>query len=139
MPNGFVNLQAELIPCKNQCSKLFRALRCRVQRRSFPRNHWRMLHQLQRLDQFVAFQRVLPAKAVRIGTLLNFPALERRCSNTASRNHLALVNPGPDAGRKPRINLAKLHVGFCQRDALHFAHFGIRGQQQGKLCLQGNL
>ena len=135
MPNRFVNLQTELVPRKNQGAEFFRALGRGMKRGRFFRNHRRMLHQVQRINQFVAFQRMLPAKTVGIRAFLNFFALERGRPDAAPGNHFALVYPRTNAGREPRIDLAKLHVRFRQRDALHLAHFRISGKQQRKLRL----
>src|SRR5215472_4306391 len=109
-----------------------------MQRCRFLRNDSRMLQQLQRLDQLVAFEPMLPAKTVGIRPLLNFLALKGSRADSAPRNHFALVNPRANTRRKPRVALAKLHACFRQRDAFHFAHFAVGRKQQRKLSSQRN-
>ena len=133
-----MDLQAELISRKDHRAEFFRALRGCVQRRRFIRNHRRVLQQLQRIHQFVPFQRVLPAKAIGIGTLLDFSALEGSRSDSAPGNHFSLMDLRTDTRRKPRIDLAKLHACFRQRDAFYLAHFAVGGKQQSQLRLQRN-
>src|SRR5579885_2392998 len=96
MPNGLVDLQPELAAPENQRPRSLRALRRTVQLGGLLRNLRSMLHQIERLDQLVALQRVLPAKAVGIRPLLDFVALETRRRDAAPGNYLALMNPRSD-------------------------------------------
>src|SRR6202040_2894358 len=77
-------------------------------------------------------------KTIGIRTFLNFFILKRSGGNSASGNHFALVNARADAGSKPGIDLAELHVRFRQRDAFYAAHFGVGSKEQRELCFEGN-
>src|SRR5260370_42210232 len=101
-----------------------------MQRYRFFRYHRRMLQQVERLYQLVAWKGVLPAETVWIRSLLNFIASERSRYNPATGNHLALMNPRTNTRCKPGINFAELHVRFGERHALDTPHLRIRGQQQ---------
>src|SRR5260370_28434045 len=125
MTDGFVNLQAELAGTEDECADFLRTLRRGVKRGGFFGDEWRVFQQVERFDEFVALKGMLAAKTIRIRTLLNFFALKRGGGNAAAGDYFALVDARTNAGGKPGINLAKLHVGFGDRDAFDPTHFGF--------------
>ena len=100
----------------------------------------RVAHQIERFDQFVARQLMLPAEAVR----------DRSASEFRRRRKLVATMPAPDCiliwwiaraerGGVPLLDAAELHGGFRERDALDAAHLAVGGEQQIQLALEGNL
>ena len=138
MADGFVNLQAELRAIENDRALAFGALRGRMQRDGFFADARRVADQIERFDQFVAAQHVLPAEAIRIRTLLNFASGERRGDDSRAGLHLHLMNRRADARNEKLLDAAKRHRAFGERHALHFAHFLVRREQQIDLALDGN-
>ncbi len=138
MADGFVNLQAELASAKDERSGFLGALRGGMKRDGFFGNARRVLQKFERLDKFVAFERMLAAETVRVGALLNFVALEGSGGDAAASDHFSLMNAGADAGGKPGIDFAKLHAGFGECDTFDAAHFGIGCEQQSELVFQRN-
>jgi len=59
--------------------------------------------------------------------------------DAASGSYFALVDARADAGGKPSVGFAKLHVGFGERDTFDAAHFGVGIEQQRELRFQRNL
>src|SRR6266850_282276 len=139
VPDGFVNLQAELASAEDDRSRFLRALRSGVQRRGFFRDDGRVAEQIKRFDELVTLERVLSTETIRVGALLNFFFLERCGGDPATGNHFSLVNTGTDAGGKPRIDLAKLHVRFGERDTFHSPHCIVGCEQQCNLAFKRNL
>src|SRR5260370_1421868 len=86
----------------------------------------------------VTLRSILPAETIGVRTFLNFLTLERSGGNSAAGNHFALVNARADAGCKPGIDLAELHVRFRQGHTFHAAHFGVGREQQLQLCFEWN-
>ena len=98
-----------------------------------------VFQQIEGLDEFVALQGVLAAKTIGIGTFLNLFALKRSGGDSTAGNYLALVNARADAGGKPGIDFAELHVGFGEGDTFDATHFGVGGEQESDLSFEGNL
>src|SRR5215467_2854426 len=118
MANRFVDLQAQLAATQDQRAGLFRTLRRIMQGYCLFGDTGGVLQQVQRFHQLIAAQNVLPAETVRVGALLDSVALEASRGDTATGSDAPLVNFGTAAGGEPRINLAKLQIGFRQRDTL---------------------
>src|SRR6267378_5518463 len=76
VPDGFVNLQAELTSAENQCSDFLRALRSGMQGGGLFRDDGRIAEQIERLDQLVTLERVLSAETIGVRAFLNFFFLE---------------------------------------------------------------
>ncbi len=94
--------------------------------------------QVERFDQLVALQHVLAAEAIRIGALLDFGARETGGHDSRAGLHLDLMNRRAGAGGEQLLDAAEGHRAFGDGDALHAAHFLVRGEQQIDLLLDGN-
>src|SRR5438034_10820544 len=125
MADGFVDLQAELSATEDEGANLFRALSGTVERGGFLGDERRVFQQVQRFDKFVALEGMLATKTIGVRTLLNFFVLKRGGGNAAAGDYFALVDARTDAGGKPGVDLAELHVGFSERDTFDAAHFGV--------------
>ncbi len=77
MADGFVDLQAELRAIEDDRALPFGALRGGMQRDGLFGDALRVADKVERFDQLVAREHVLPAEAIRIGALLNFVAGKR--------------------------------------------------------------
>ena len=98
----------------------------------------RVAGEVERFDQLVALQHVLAAEAIRIRALLNFGAGETGRDDSRAGLHLDLMNGRASARREQLLDAAKRHRAFRDGDALHAAHFLVRGEQQIDLLLDGN-
>ncbi len=116
----------------------FGALRGSVESYGFFGDDRRVFHQIERFDEFVALESMLAAKTIGIRTLLNFFTLKRSGGNAAAGDYFTLVDARADAGDKPGIDFAELHVGFGERYAFDAAHFGVGREEQCELCFEGN-
>ena len=92
MPDRFVNLQSQLAAAKDERPEFLRALGRGMKRGSLFRGDRRVSHQIERFNEFIALQCMLPAKTVGIGSLLNFLSLKRCRDDAGAGNHFALVN-----------------------------------------------
>src|SRR2546422_3063740 len=90
----------------------------------------RIAEQIERFDELVTLERVLPAETIGVRALLNFFFLERCGGDPATGNHFSLVNARTDAGGKPRIDLPELHIRFGEREAFHATHCIVCCAQQ---------
>ena len=90
--DGFVDLQSKLVSRKDQRAGALRTLRGGMQCDRFFGYAGGVPQQIERLDEFISLQRVLPAKAIRIGPLLDLIALKRRGRDAAAGLDLALMN-----------------------------------------------
>src|SRR5437899_3344425 len=125
MADGFVNLQAELAGTEDEGAYFFGALRCTVKSGGFFCDERRIFQQVERFNEFVTLEGMLAAKTIGIRTLLNFFALKRSGGNAAAGDYFALVDARTDAGGKPGVDFAELHIGFGERDAFDAAHFDV--------------
>src|SRR5258708_36990858 len=112
MPDGFVNLQAEVGAGEDQAGFFFGAWRGGVEGARLFGHLRSVLKKIHRFDEFVAAENVLAAKAVRVRTLLDGIAFEAGGDDSTARVEASLVDFRADAGSEPGINLAELHVGF---------------------------
>src|SRR5258708_15272246 len=112
MPDGLVNLQAELAAAEDQRGFFFGALRGGVEGDRLFGHLRSVLQKIHGFDQFVAAEDVLAAKAVRVRTLLDGIAFEAGGDDSTARVEAALMNFRSGAGGEPGIDLAELHVGF---------------------------
>src|SRR5258708_17575423 len=112
MPDGFVNLQAELAAAEDQRGFFFGAWGGGVEGARLFGHLRSVLKKIHRFDEFVAAENVLAAKAVRVRTLLDSITFEAGGDDAAPGVVAALVNFRTGAGGEPGIDLAELHVGF---------------------------
>ena len=138
MADRFVNLQAELRAVENDVERAFGALVGLVQGDGFLANAAGIFHELQFLDQFVAFVLPLPAEGIGIGALLNFVAGKGVGGISCAGRVLGLMNVGAFRGHKPLLLAAEVEIGFGQGDAGHGAQFGIDLQQQIDILFDRN-
>ena len=138
MADGFVNLQAELRAVENERLRALGRLRRRMQRDGFFGDARRVAHQVERFDQFVARELMLPAETVRIGALLNFASGKRGGDDARAGLHLDLMDRRTDRRREELLDAAKRHGSFRERHALDARHFLVRGQQQIELAFEWN-
>ena len=135
MPDGFVNLQAQLRSIQNDCGRAFRALVRMMQRDGLFRHAPRILHQFHFFDQFIAAVLPLPAKRVRIRPLLNLRTGKRIRRIARAGRIFCLMNVSALGRKKPRLFALKVHAGFGERDARNGAHLRVHLQQQIEILL----
>src|SRR3984893_2758642 len=138
MADGFVNLQAELRTVENDRLRALGRLRGGMQRDSLFRDARCVPNQVERFHQFVARQLVLPAKAVRIGALLNFISGKRGRHDSRTGLHLDLMDHRSDRRGEQLLDAAEGHGSFRERHALDAGHFAVGGQQQIQLTFERN-
>src|SRR5437899_1890217 len=138
MADGFVDLQAKLGAAEDEGANFFGALRGSVESYGFFGDERSVFQQVERFDEFVALESMLAAKTIGIRTLLNFFTLKRSGGNAAAGDYFTLVDARADAGGKPGIDFAELHVGFGERYAFDAAHFSVGREEQRELCFEGN-
>ncbi len=134
MADGFVNLQAELRAVQDDRLRALGRLRRGMQRDGFFGDARRVAHKIERFDQLVARQLMLPAETIRIGTLLNFVAGKRGGHDSRAGLHLDLMNRRANRRSKKLLDAAKRHRGFRQRHALDARHFAVGCEQQIELA-----
>ena len=138
MPDGFVNLQTQLRAVQDDGVLPLGTLRGGMQRHTLLSQAPGVTGQIERLDQLVTLQHVLPAEAVGIGALLNFRARKTGGHDSRAGLHLDLMNGRAARRSEELLDAAKRHRSFCNGDALHAAHLLVRGQQHVNLTLDGN-
>ena len=92
MADGFVNLQAELRAIENDGALPFGALRGGMQRDAFFGDARRVADEIERFDQLVALQHVLPAETIGVRALLNFGACKTGGHDSRAGLHLDLMD-----------------------------------------------
>src|SRR5882757_7069446 len=138
MADGFVNLQAELRAVENERLRSLWRLRRGMQRDRFFGDARRVAHKVERFDELVACQHVLPAETVWIRALLNFVSGKRGGDDPRAGLHLDLMNRRTDGRRKKLLDAAKRHGRFGERYTLDARHFLVRREQQIELALKRN-
>ena len=110
-----------------------------MQRDGFFGDARRVADKIERFDQLVAAQHVLPAKTIGIGALLNFVAGEdwwRRCRR---RIAFSLDESAEPMLETKSCSMRRKHMEpSAKRDALDAAHLFVGGEQQVDLALDGN-
>src|ERR1043166_2701464 len=136
--DGLVNLEAELRAAEDEIEFAFGALRRVVERDSFFGDAVGVLHQLQLVDQLVAFQLVLAAERVRKRAFLDLAVFVAERGEARAGEAARLIDDAADGGDEYLARAIEVHRRFGEADSCDPAQLPLDLKQRGELAIDGD-